>query len=286
MIIEASVIIPAYNEENYILSCLKSIENQSYKKAEIIVVDDGSTDNTKEIIRDFSKKSKIKISLLEQNHGGPGKARNLGAKQAKGKILLFVDADMTFDKEYVKLLVKPILEGKTIGTEEKTQRANNLDNIWSKCWGMYVKGYPETRKKGNVFRAISKEKFIELGGFDSKYGYADDRTFYFKYGLVSDLVEGAICYHRNSETLKEVYKQSRWIGASYKIAEIPIINYFIPLIMILISPIMIILMSIRKCYKLKKYSLFIPWMLIFMTARYFGAISGIIRKVYLGKNFK
>ena len=81
-----SVIIPAFNEEKTIGGCLKSLKNQSYKQMEIIVVDDGSSDSTRNIVKGFSD-----IKLLTQSHKGPGQARNLGASNAKGEILIFVD---------------------------------------------------------------------------------------------------------------------------------------------------------------------------------------------------
>ena len=87
-----SVIIPTYNEESVILDCLRSLASQSLKDFEIIVVDDGSTDTTVEKLED--------VMVLHQNHLGAGAARNLGAKQAKGDILVFVDADMTFDRNF------------------------------------------------------------------------------------------------------------------------------------------------------------------------------------------
>src|SRR3989344_6018981 len=101
-----SVIIPVFNEEKTIGECLNSIKDQSYKHMEIIVVDDGSSDSTRNIVKGFSD-----IKLLTQSHKGPGQARSLGAANAKGEILVFVDADMTFDKDFIGDLVKPILEG-------------------------------------------------------------------------------------------------------------------------------------------------------------------------------
>ena len=124
-----SVIMPAFNEEKSIGECLKSLKNQSYKPIEIIVVDDGSHDNTLKIISNL-KSQTSNLKLLRQNHLGPGPARNLGASNSKGEILVFVDADMTFDKKFIKDLVKPIVEGKTIGTFSKNEMVKNKDNIW------------------------------------------------------------------------------------------------------------------------------------------------------------
>src|SRR3990167_8387264 len=168
-----SVIIPVYNEEDVIIDCLKSLSHQIYKDFEIIVVDDGSTDNLK------LKSQNLKI--LTQNHKGPGAARNLGAKHAKGDILIFVDADMTFDKDFIKELVAPIKAGKGIGTFSKEEYLLNKNNDIAVCWNinryilnkwkldsqvysrMLPAGYPD---KQEVFRAIKKSGFMKVGGFD------------------------------------------------------------------------------------------------------------------------
>lgn len=278
-----SVVIPTYNEEKEIANCLQSIKEQSYKNTEVIIVDDGSTDSTLSVIKKF-RSSKI----LRQQHRGPGAARNLGAKKAKGEILIFVDADMTFHKDYLKNLVKPILKdktGKVIGTEESTQIARNLDNIWSRCQGKMMSDPKNKDRK--IFRAIRRNKFLELGGFDSKYGYADDQTFWFKHKIKPVIAEKAICYHKNPETLKSVYKQSRWIGSSSMSPwlNIPIANLFGISLLVLLSPPAIIMISIRKSLKIKNFSIF-PYMLVFMAFRYFGTIFGYLKKVIRNENFR
>ncbi|MDO8460542.1 MAG: glycosyltransferase family 2 protein [Nanoarchaeota archaeon] len=284
-----SVVIPAYNEEKDIGACITSLQKQSYKKIEIIIVDDGSKDRTREIVEGFKG-----VRLIEGKHKGPGFSRNLGAEKAKGEILVFVDSDMTFDKNYVKELIKPIVEEGALGTEDGFQIAANQDNIWSKCWGQYTRSYDENVKKygnkkyieGYIFRAISKKEFFKMGGFDPSYGYADDLTFYFKYGVSSLRVKKAFCYHKNPETLKAVYKQSRWIGASLDnvFLRIPVLKYLVPWILVLIFPVAILLLSIKRSYRNKNFRTLVPWMIIFMAVRYFGTISGIFRKVYLKDN--
>lgn len=208
---KVSVIIPAYNEEKVIKDCLESLAKQTYTDLEIIVVDDGSTDKTVEKVHG--------VQLLKQTHRGPGEARNLGAKKAKGEILVFVDADMTFDKDFIKELVAPIIDGKTIGTFSKEEYVLNKDSVWSKCWNinkglpsdrMHPKNYPDTQP---VFRAILKKEFNRVGGF-SPIGYIDDYTLSEKLGIQADIVKGAIFYHKNPDTLLEVFQQARWIGKS------------------------------------------------------------------------
>lgn len=87
-----SVIVPIYNVEKYIADCISSIITQSYKNLELILVDDGSTDNSYAICESFCKKDR-RIRLTTVNRGGVSKARNIGIEKSKGEYLLFVDSD-------------------------------------------------------------------------------------------------------------------------------------------------------------------------------------------------
>ena len=213
-----SVVIPVFNEEKDIGDCLNSLLDQTYKHIEIIVVDDASTDKTLEVLSEFKiKNSEFKI--LKQNHLGAGHARNLGSKTAKGDILVFVDADMIFDKLFLDMLTKPIREGKMIGTFSKEEYVLNRDNVWSKCWNIN-KDLPITRmhradypNKQRVFRAIKKDEFIKSGGFEP-IGYIDDYTISEKLGVFAEAADRAIFYHKNPDTLQEVFTQACWIGGS------------------------------------------------------------------------
>jgi glycosyltransferase involved in cell wall biosynthesis len=275
-----SIIIPVYNEEKDIAECLKSLNEQTFKNFEIIIVDDGSTDRTIEIAKRFN------VKIIKGMHKGPGYSRNIGAKNAKGEVLIFIDADMTFEKDYLKNLIKPLENKETIGTTHELEIVKNTENIWSRCWGK-IRVSKEEAKNIKIFRAIRKDKFLELGGFNPKYGYADDQTFWFDYNIKPVVAIEAVCYHKNPENLKAVYKQSRWIGASIDnfIVNIPLVKYLVPLAMILLSPIAILVYSIKRCYRNRNFLLF-PAMLVFMIARYFGTISGLFRKIFLNKNIK
>ena len=87
-----SVIIPVYKVEKYLRQCVDSVINQTYKNLEIIVVNDGSIDNTSLIIDRYVKLDK-RIIGLEQKNGGPALARNKGLKIAKGKYVQYLDSD-------------------------------------------------------------------------------------------------------------------------------------------------------------------------------------------------
>ena len=99
-----SVVIPAYNVEKYVGRCIESLMNQSYKNIELIIIDDGSSDKTVEIISGFCKKDR-RIVLVKQQHCGPNMARKKGVSLAKGRYLLFVDSDDFVDKMAIEILI-------------------------------------------------------------------------------------------------------------------------------------------------------------------------------------
>lgn len=212
---EISVIIPTYNEAQHIKTCLLSLTSQSFKIKEIIVVDDGSTDTTCQIIS--ALKSKItNLKILHQNHQGAGAARNRGAKTAKGNILVFVDSDMEFDKHFLKYLTQPIKQNKSKGTFSKNEYIKNWHNPWAKSWNFLI-GIPENLgipkdypPHAPVFRAILKSEFDRAGGFDSHRGYDDDWSLSEKLNYPASVAKKAVYYHYNPDSFTEIFRQSRW----------------------------------------------------------------------------
>lgn len=93
--IKVSVIIPIYNVEKYLRQNLESVAKQTLKEIEVIMVDDGSTDSSAEIAKEFAEKDSRFIYVLQEN-GGAGAARNNGLSRAKGKYLSFLDSDDFF----------------------------------------------------------------------------------------------------------------------------------------------------------------------------------------------
>ncbi|MBP9759603.1 glycosyltransferase family 2 protein [Candidatus Dojkabacteria bacterium] len=217
-----SVIIPTYNEEGVIADCLNSLSKQTYKDFEVIVVDDGSTDATHSVCTKLQTTNN-KLQIIRTKHLGPGGARNEGAKIAKGEILVFVDSDMTFDHNFLKMLVRPILQGRTKGTFSRDEIVSNWGSVWSRCYNKnegwidkrrHPKNYPDHQK---VFRAILLTEFNKVGGFTAG-GYNDDWSLSEKLGYEATLAENAIFYHRNPETLIEIYNHAKWVGKrSYKL---------------------------------------------------------------------
>lgn len=89
---KVSVIIPTYNRGDHLRICLKSIQEQSYRNFEVIICDDGSTDNTRNVIKEFNEHLNINY-IQDVNFGGPARPRNNGIKVATGEIIAFLDSD-------------------------------------------------------------------------------------------------------------------------------------------------------------------------------------------------
>ncbi len=102
-----SIIIPVYNAENYILTCLKATQNQTCRNIEIIVIDDGSEDGTLELCNKIAQEDK-RIKVIKMDNGGVSAARNYGISQASGDYIVFFDADdypePTLLEEYIKAI--------------------------------------------------------------------------------------------------------------------------------------------------------------------------------------
>jgi glycosyltransferase involved in cell wall biosynthesis len=100
-----SVVVPAYNVEKYIYECIKSILNQNYENIEIIIVDDGSTDNTGVIVDELALKDS-RVIAIHQNNKGVSAARNRGMDMANGEFIVFVDSDDWISSDHVAYFVQ------------------------------------------------------------------------------------------------------------------------------------------------------------------------------------
>ena len=135
--VKLSVIIPVYNAEETIEKCLNTLLNQTFNEYELIVINDGSTDNTSNILDKFKKNKNIVI--INKQNEGIGKARNIGIKEARGEYITFVDSDDYVDEKMLE-------EYYTFAT------INDLDMVTS----MYNKVIPI-----NYARHISRILFIK-----------------------------------------------------------------------------------------------------------------------------
>jgi glycosyltransferase involved in cell wall biosynthesis len=186
-----SVIIPAYNIENYIDDCLESVVFQSYGNLEIIVINDGSTDKTLEKIERFASRDK-RMTVVTEKNKGLSEARNKGLRLASGDYIAFVDGDDAIDTNYIKNLYEALKRAdadisvcsyngvrKAVKTETVllrkealsdflTQRLGTSAVVWNKLYKREVlKGlkFPKDRlHEDNFFtpRALEKAKKVVI----------------------------------------------------------------------------------------------------------------------------
>ena len=136
--IKLSIIVPVYNVEDYIRKCLDSLVNQTLEDIEIIVVNDGSPDNSQKIIDEFVKKHPKKVKSFIQKNGGQGSARNLGLTKSQGEYIGYVDSDDYVELDMFEKLYKKACEDNydivicgSYNVNEKTNdKIKDLDNIY------------------------------------------------------------------------------------------------------------------------------------------------------------
>jgi len=169
-----SIIIPAYNSEKTIHRCLNSILNSKFnEKFELIVVDDSSTDKTAIIAKKFGAKV-----IKNRNRGGPSKARNIGARYAKGKILLFIDSDVLLFSNTLQLINNFLKNKKEIvalscNFDPKCEMKDSI----SRYKHLYTQNNFLKQTIPPIFTstcAIKKEVFQSIGGFNEKLRVNED----------------------------------------------------------------------------------------------------------------
>ncbi len=142
-----SVIIPAYNIDKYINDCLRSIECQTYTNLEIIVVNDGSTDNTREIIEEH-KANDYRINVVHQENQGLVSARKRGLEMATGKLCMFIDGDDWIDKELIRSMFFLMKSG-----EYDAVHANFIE---------------ECNGNSRIHRSVTKNEVLELNCIEKR----------------------------------------------------------------------------------------------------------------------
>lgn len=171
----ATVVVPAYNAEKTIAETLRALENQSVPASdfEVIVVDDGSSDATAEIVRGFSR-----VKLIQQKNGGPAKARNAGARIARGDIVVFTDADCVPEPEWLVQMLKPF-EDLTITGVQGAYRTRQTEwvarFVQLEIEERYERQARAMEKRGRIdfvgsyAAAYRRNEYLEVGGFDPTF---------------------------------------------------------------------------------------------------------------------
>ncbi len=143
-----SIVVPVYNVESYLKKCLDSIINQTYKNLEIILVDDGSTDNSVDICDEYAKRDN-RIKVIHKKNGGLSDARNTGIEIATGNYIGFVDSDDWIDENMYKLLYNNLIK-------------EHADISCCNRYFVYINSIKKYGNANNYYRVMNSERAIEL----------------------------------------------------------------------------------------------------------------------------
>lgn len=226
---EISVIVPIYNGEKTIERCINSILNQTFKDLEIILVDDGSTDNSLNICKEIVNKNN-KIRLFSQKNSGPSAARNLGIEKSNGKYIMFCDCDDTVSIDWCQNLYMIIKENKksmpycgVVETDEnsvpvKKERCNIIKKKIDKEEFFLL---DEIGLSGFVWNKIFYKKIIIDNNirFDEDIKFNEDLKFVLEYVLNIESIiyteSQDYFYHSLGDSLSKKYNEKefdKWRG--------------------------------------------------------------------------
>lgn len=180
---KVSIIIPTYNSARYLPEALESALNQTYTNIDIIVVNDGSTDNTRQIMNRFVDR----VTYVEQDNGGPSRARNAGLSRARGDYVAFLDADDMWMPHKLEEQMKIFrLYPDTRAVYCQVIRFDEATRKEFPPW-------PARIYSGSIFEKLLLENFIsmpslvaeasvlrEIGGFDERLNTAEDQNLYMR----------------------------------------------------------------------------------------------------------
>lgn len=180
-----SVVIPLYNSEDTIIPTLQSVEKQtkiSYIK-EIIVIDDGSTDSSKQIVNNYIPICKIPIILISKKNGGVSSARNLGMEHSSGQWIALLDSDDLWIPEKIEMQCKILREHPEIDFLGGNMNETTLRIYFKKITKLYkanIKDVCITMFPQPSTVIFKKKIYEEIGGFDINQRYAEDGNYFLK----------------------------------------------------------------------------------------------------------
>lgn len=246
--IEVSIVVPVYNVEKYLDRCLKSLVNQTLENIEIILVDDGSSDNSP-VMCDLWRKKDSRIKVIHKENGGLSSARNAGIKIASGRYIGFVDSDDDveldmYEKMYIKAekyTVDFVMSDyvREINDEDKYNKSLNIDA------GYYDKNkivndiFPDLIMGRNidygpllsVWHCIYKRNFLLHNNitFNEKVKWSEDNLFSAIVGYRAEsfyYMKNQFLYHyyKNPGTITTGYRKGAW--EVYKLMNSCLYDYF------------------------------------------------------------
>ncbi len=186
-----SVIVPIYNREKSIKKCIDSILRQSEKDFELILVDDGSTDNSLNICKDFEKTDN-RIIVIHKENGGVSSARNAGIDVARGKYVVFVDSDDYVDNNYLDVFDKSNADFKISGVirvneKRKLSIKNKIAKNSNEEIIEFLQGIYSSQPVGKCFNnSLIKKYNIK---FNESFDYGEDSLFCAEYIKHSETIE-------------------------------------------------------------------------------------------------
>jgi glycosyltransferase involved in cell wall biosynthesis len=206
---DISVVVPVYNGEKYIKRCLESLLDQSIKPREIVVVDDGSEDNSVKIASTFP----VKIIRHRRNEG-LATARNTGLKEVKTELVAFIDVDCTADPDMLKNMLKNYTAPEIGGVGGRGIEMNNwgLANEYRSVYSMQSRGDKKSEVSGlfGLCFSFRREAIEKVGMFDPFFktngedGDISIRLRKSRYKLIYD--PSIIVYHHKEDTVKSYLK--------------------------------------------------------------------------------
>lgn len=169
-----SIVIIAYNEEQYIGELLESIKTQDWPKYEVILVDDHSTDRTVEIARGF--KSYFSLKIAQKDIRGPSRSRNYGATFAKGEIILFLDADVVIPSTFITNNIKVFIEQRLsiAGVDFMTVTKNKIDKLITSFYRIWLKTVQYFNPRGIGFCLFVYKELHKKVLFDESVLMSED----------------------------------------------------------------------------------------------------------------
>jgi cellulose synthase/poly-beta-1,6-N-acetylglucosamine synthase-like glycosyltransferase len=225
---KVSVLIPAWNEEVGIIKTLRSVLAARYPDFEVVVINDGSTDRTHELVSDFirqhqqSERRHIEIKYLRLSNGGKAKAMNQGLKVANGEFVITIDADSVMDPMAIQRMIKRFDNDKVAGVAGNVIIANRYKPIELMQQLEYLVGFFFKRADsvmgslfiiGGAAAAYRKSVLERIGGFDETIITEDIElsTRLLKHGYITRYAHDAIVYTEGPSDLASLCRQRlRW----------------------------------------------------------------------------
>ncbi|MCB9358728.1 glycosyltransferase family 2 protein [Candidatus Woesearchaeota archaeon] len=222
-----SILIPCYNESEVIVDTLRSIKQQGYKgKLEVIVIDDGSTDDTQKSVEEFSMREKFAVKIIHGKHQGKSKALNDGVKAAKNDFILTIDADTMLEKGSLQKLIAPFKDAKVGATNGSmvVAKADTLIRIFQRIEYHYNnlirKSFSKIYKNSiwfyGAFACYRKNALKKIGSFhtDTMTEDMDSSMLICKEGYRAVNVYSAIASTNVPTSISRLIKQRMrwWIG--------------------------------------------------------------------------